>query len=156
MCKMGMRCQGGWCKMHCKGGIFRGLLRALFTLVILAAIFTAGAMVGAIKVIRYSGNFPDIMQPLGGMVRYGMINWNGDDWKAGTKIFGVITKIEGNKITVTDNGGKDAVIISTSGTVIVSGRDEIALGALKVGQTVNAAGSLNKDGQLEAKWISAK
>ena len=81
--------------------------------------------------------------------------WYGEDGANGaaTSMFGVITKIEANKITVSDNAAKSQVVLSQSDTVIQSGAGEVALGTLKVGQTVLSVGALDKDGQLLAKFM---
>ena len=57
---------------------------------------------------------------------------------AGKRVAGVITKIDGTTITVTDNGGKTAVITSGSDTVIMTSTGEVGLAALRAGRFISA------------------
>ena len=62
-----------------------------------------------------------------------------------TKLFGTITKIEGNKITILDNSAKEAVVISESTTTIINSTGEISLSKLQVGQNIAAYSKPGKD-----------
>jgi len=71
------------------------------------------------------------------------------------QLFGIITKIEGNKITISDNGAKEQVILSQSDTVIMSSSGPVSLTSLKTGSSIMSVGTINATTkQLEAKWIN--
>jgi hypothetical protein len=71
------------------------------------------------------------------------------------QLSGTITKIEGNRITITDNAGKEQVILSQSDTSIKSSTGPVSLTNLKTGANITAVGTLNATTkQLEAKWIN--
>ncbi len=68
------------------------------------------------------------------------------------EVFGSVTKVDGTKITVMDNGAKEQVVVSTSATVIYTSTGEAALSSLKAGQTVYVVAVTNNN-QMEAKTI---
>lgn len=70
-----------------------------------------------------------------------------------TRLYGTVSTIEGNKITVTNNAAGETIVISQLSTVIVSTESEMGLAALKPGINVVASGVLNKENQLEAQLI---
>jgi hypothetical protein len=147
--------ENGMC--HCGVGhhhrIWR-LLRVLIVLLLIVGAFHLGARVGS------RGNFGEGRYSPGNMMMgHGggeMMGWWGHDKEgnsSSTQIFGSITQISGPTITVVDNGGKSQTIVSQSNTVIVIGNQELPLASLKVGQTINAIGTLDKDGHLQAQAI---
>lgn len=73
-----------------------------------------------------------------------------------TRLFGVVSKIEGNKISIKDNSAAEVAVLSQATTVITSTGIEIGLSSLKAGQNIVSYGTLNKDGQLEAKSIDVQ
>ncbi len=77
-------------------------------------------------------------------------------FKGADRIFGAITKIEGNKITVMDNANQERILITQATTTIMSVSQEVGLKDLKVGQNINFTGQLNKDNQYEAVWIKVQ
>ncbi len=89
-------------------------------------------------------------------VMFGRLGLNRENGKNSSQIFGKITKIEGNKITVSDNGGKDQAIFSQSNTNIIASGTEISIQDLKPGQNINALGTLNKDNTLAAQIIQVE
>jgi hypothetical protein len=68
-------------------------------------------------------------------------------------ISGVISKIDGNNITITDNGNQEKVIVSNSDTRITLNGNQASLPSLKAGQNITAKGEM-KDNQLQAAVIS--
>jgi len=91
----------------------------------------------------------------GGCVGQGLIakSWARDENEKITVLFGEITKVEGNQITILDNGAKEQLILSLTDTHIVSGTTEVGLSYLKAGQGAIFTVVSNKDKQLEAKLI---
>jgi hypothetical protein len=81
--------------------------------------------------------------------------WGKDDQKM-TRVFGAITKIEGNQITILNNAVKNEIVLSLSSTVITSSSSEIGIGALKAGQNIAALGALNANNMLEARLIEVR
>ncbi len=159
----------------------RWWLRCVIWLIVLWLVFSAGYGLGKIKgYLRYGvfGYGTGMSAPYGMMGQNGISSWqgmrsmmfgndNGDENKGwgmmrrwfgsaqnnAVYVFGAITKTDGNKITIIDNGGKEQIVILGSDTVIYSASDEMSLSALKAGQSIRAGGMLNKDGQLNTKEI---
>lgn len=69
------------------------------------------------------------------------------------RVAGVITAISGTAITLTDNGGKQQTVYSSSDTNIYSGSSEIALSALKAKEFV-VCYVVMKNGQNTAETIT--
>ncbi|OGH65874.1 MAG: hypothetical protein A3B90_03160 [Candidatus Magasanikbacteria bacterium RIFCSPHIGHO2_02_FULL_41_13] len=78
-----------------------------------------------------------------------------DDQKL-SRVFGTITKIEGNQITVLDNAVKNQIILSLSSTIITASSTEVGVSSLKVGQNIAALGAANSDTLFEAKLIQVQ
>jgi hypothetical protein len=74
-------------------------------------------------------------------------------FKGANMMFGAITKIEGNKITVLDNSNLEQILITQATTTIMSTLKEIGIKDLKEAQNINFVGQLNKDNQYEVSWI---
>ena len=70
------------------------------------------------------------------------------------RLFGTITKIEGNKLTVLDNAANEQIIVSGASTIIMTSSTEIGLSVLEPGQNIIIAGILNKDNAIDAQLIS--
>lgn len=87
----------------------------------------------------------------GGMM--GGIFGNDENGKV-TRLFGVISKVENDQITVTNNAAKPEVVFSLPTTIIVSANAEVGLSSLKAGQNIVVMGSTNKtNNQFEALRI---
>ena len=71
-------------------------------------------------------------------------------------VFGEITQIESNKVTILNNGAAEQVVLSMPDTKITLGDKEIGISSLGKGQAGTFAGFYNKDNQLEAKEINLK
>lgn len=74
--------------------------------------------------------------------------------QAVNRLFGTITGIEGNKITILDNANQKRIVLSQADTIITASGIEMGLSTLEVEQNIIVFGSLDKDGQLLAKIIS--
>lgn len=159
----------------CDWRMWRGhkLVKLAVILLVLLFVFSAGYGIGKLKAFtKYSGFGDDgcglrgfsRMMNYGDATRYGMTNddccgkiskmmsgWS--DCGKINRIVGTITKIEGNKITVSDNSGKEQAVFSLAGTVIISSESEISLSSLGAGEDVSITGVLNKDKQFEAQMI---
>lgn len=70
-----------------------------------------------------------------------------------TNLFGVVSKVEKNLITIMDNSSNEQVVVSLSGTTIVSATGEVGLASIKEGQSLKVVGTMNADKQLEAQII---
>jgi len=87
--------------------------------------------------------------------RLGMMGrWfgNNNEKASSTEVVGSITKIDGNKITILNNGNAEQVVVSTADTQIMAKTGLAGLKDLKTGQSIDAVG-INKDNQIEAKLI---
>jgi hypothetical protein len=69
------------------------------------------------------------------------------------RLFGAVTKVEGNMITITDNSAKEQVVLSQSNTIITATGTEVGLSAVKPGVNIVSVGAMNKDNQQLAKTI---
>ncbi len=69
---------------------------------------------------------------------YGMMNYaiRGERVR---RVAGNITKVEGAKITLMDNGAQEQTIETSSNTIITTDNGEVGLSALKAGQFITAA-----------------
>lgn len=83
----------------------------------------------------------------------GMDMMMNDNASGTASIFGSISKIDGNRFTVKDNGAVDHAIVSESATTIMSSTGETSLVSLKVGQTVEVHGMTAENGSLTAKMV---
>jgi hypothetical protein len=72
------------------------------------------------------------------------------------RIFGVIIKIEANKITIKNNAAQEQIVVSQADTVIASSTTEVGLASLQAGQNIIVIGTYDKDKVLTAKMISIK
>lgn len=137
--------------------------RALFWGAILALVvgaFVTGVCIGFIKStgadkftqFRMGINKSFILGGHGGKNVMVWRDFGGTDEMGVKYVFGAITKIEGPKITVVDNGGKEQVILSESATRIISGGYEIPLGDLESGEAIGVWGTTGLTG-LDAKMI---
>jgi len=160
-CGLGMwgeGCGHGWCHA----------VKWLIWLAVLATVFVFGMSSGAMKTARYYGYNSGSGSVWG--LRSGMMNGFGygaqsvgKSWMMGgydrdaasnlQKAFGSITSIEGNKITLTDNGGGAVAVLSTANTTILAGQEEVSLNALASGQDIRVVGTMNASNELEAKYI---
>ncbi len=161
-CWWGRHCADG---SHCHGAWRVG--RFLMWGVILVVVFALGVFRGAAGTARYFSGFPGcaISGQVGMMGGYGYGGWSrGASWmmggydrdEASQKVFGAITSIDGNKITVSDNGGNQISVFSTSNTTITLQGEEVGLNSLKIGQSVGVLGVLNANNQFEARLIYAR
>lgn len=155
-------CKGGhgWHGHRHKG--FR-LVKLLALLLFIAVIFGIGFVSGSWRgAKRLNSGFYPMMGRVGGMMGVGrgdnfsyptvMKNgWNINRGNA-TEIFGAVSKIEGTKITVLDNGNQEKVINSVSDTRIISVSGQASLSALKTGQNISAIGKLDNN-QLQASLL---
>jgi hypothetical protein len=72
------------------------------------------------------------------------------------RLFGNITKIEGNKITVLDNSAKEQVVLSQPSTIIAETETEVGLSSLEPGMNIISVGAMNADNQMLAKIIQVQ
>lgn len=161
MCANDKNCGHGMCcRAHGRRGCWGWFFKFFIGLLVLAAVFSAGMLVGAVKVMRYSESGliggPAGMMGLRGVINSGWNSMMGGARQGQISAFGTITKVEGNKITFTDNGNKEGVVLSMTGTTIISDGSVATLSEIKSGQTLSAYGNLNAKSELEATWIEVK
>ncbi len=75
------------------------------------------------------------------------------EWK---RLFGSITKIEANKISILDNAATEETVQSQQDTIIIVAGNEAGLAALKPGQNVVIVYQVGQDKTLQAKTISVQ
>lgn len=128
----GYGCHGGFGRFH-RCGIFGMIFRVFFTLLILWLVFSFVFHFAGFNRSKYGmmGNGSYGSQMMGGY-------FGDDDYfdGKGSQLFGTITKVEGNQITILDNSAAEQVITSTAKTMIFSADTEIGLSALKAGQNI--------------------
>lgn len=155
--------KSGSCKsMDCSGWDWLAKITLWGTIIIFVAIL--GMACGA-RLALYGGNWN----------RSGMMNWaryntdssekNNFQYGRGkmmlnynkaddlTNLFGVVSRVEKNLITILDNSSNEQVVVSLSSTTIVSATGEVGLASIKEGQSLKVVGTLNADKQLEAQII---
>lgn len=152
-----MKCSSGCCRTSTS--LWYKVLKVFLVIAVLMFVFSAGAacVVGGFR-SRGMGRGYDrniMMMKVG---NGGMMN----GWEEGKKVssykrmFGTITKIEGNLITVTDNAAEEQMVLSKQQTIIVVASKEVGLSALKVGENVVVIYSTDDAGQMEAETISVQ
>ncbi len=138
------------------GGI---VLKVLLIVIIGGSIFGVGVSAGIRAAIWRGLDVPSPASRVAVMERAAKEDekwgWGKDDQKM-TRVFGAITKIEGNQITILNNAAKNEIVLSLSTTVITSSSTEIGIGALKAGQNIAALGSLNANNMFEARIIQVQ
>lgn len=117
--------------------------------IVLVIVFAAGVFVGLDKA-RFSSRFgQNYVRNFGGSQRF----ISDRDFMNAHGSAGQIIKIEGNIITVKNQGGAEKNIIADSQTTIEKMRQQIKLGDLKVDDFVVAIGKPDNQGQIQAKLI---
>ncbi len=138
------------------GGI---VLKVLLIVIIGGSIFGVGVSAGIRAAIWRGLDVPRPASRVAVMERAAKEDeswgWGKDDQKM-TRVFGAITKIEGNQITILNNAVKNEIVLSLSSTVITSSSSEIGIGALKAGQNIAALGALNANNMFEARIIQVQ
>jgi hypothetical protein len=66
---------------------------------------------------------------------------------------GIISKIQDNQITITDNANQQLTVISEGTTMIVGPKGSGKFSDIKVGQRISVFGSLDDSNDLEARTI---
>ncbi len=132
------------------------IVKVTLVVLVAAAVFGVGVSAGIrAAFMRQVGVFNPaaVNSPVGLSERVGgmMGNWDRDSHT--TRLFGTITKVEANQITVLDNAAKTDMIVTSATTVITSSSTEIGLSSLKAGQNIVAVGVVNANNILEAKLI---
>ncbi len=143
------------------GGI---VLKVLLIVIIGGSIFGVGVCAGIRATIWRGLAHENVagstrVSPLGMMGRVDKSDeswgWGKDEQKF-SRVFGAITKIEGNQITILDNAAKNEIVVSLSSTVITLAGKEVGIGALKAGQNIAAVGALNANNLFEARLIQVQ
>jgi hypothetical protein len=176
----GEECCGGYNKGECCGGnrigkccksrTIRVIIKVAIILIIIAVVaglirrfdrherfnrgMASGGYYGMMDVNTAPGG---ATQPGFGMMRFGRMGYSneksGEEKNGASRLFGVIKSINGNQITVTDNGAKDQTFASDADTTIVSSAGEIGLSALKAGQNVILTQTKGADGKAKLQFI---
>jgi len=138
----------------------RGIVIGIFIFIGLLLIFKAGMMIGAYKSAfsyRYNEQYPQDRR-IGnyGMMNSGMMR-GFDDRNVinASSTIGIITNIEGSKITVQDNTGVEKILVITNNTAIRRHMNSLSITDLHVSDSIIAFGQPNKDGEIEATLIRA-
>ena len=160
-------CCGGICKCcKCfKHPIVRIIFKIVFILIIVALIclaFSRGFHHGRFgNEMKFGGcgmmnsqTVPAVTCAGAGMMGFEKGVWGEEkEGKDMAKLFGVITKVEGNKITVLDNGAKEQTFLSQPETTIMTSAGEVGLSALKAGQNVILMQGKGEDKQLKLELV---
>ena len=108
------------------------------------------AVPGGPSMMYFNSGTPPPTVNIGGMMQ------NKIPVPAGTRIAGLITKIEDSKITLTDNGGGTQVVFADAQTVITtSSNTEISVSSLKAKEFVVCYTSM-KNGKVTASTIKVQ
>ncbi|MCX6788913.1 MAG: DUF5666 domain-containing protein [Candidatus Jorgensenbacteria bacterium] len=156
----------GTCGMAC-GSVWCTAVKWLILVVAFAIVFVLGMINGAVRTANYYEL--DTLTNAGTGLRYGMMNGYGaerggfgmmrgykDDTRSLEKVFGSITNITGNTISILDNGGNTVSIFSSANTAIFSGQSETSINSLVVGQDASVFGTRDLDGRMRAQYIYTK
>jgi len=105
-----------------------------------------------------SGGFPGAGggQPPGSGTSTTSGSSNGSASSAGTPVvIGTVARVDGTTVIVTDLGGKEHEVATTSGTTITESTS-VPVGQLKTGQSVRVDGSKKPDGTVVATAVIAR
>ena len=163
-------CAGGCCS---RPSASRYVLRGLLAVVVLFTVFSIGLSIGAKMALHRMGmgGRSSMMRmeerrivPGGRMEMKGdVLLMRGDHEMPGmmrdpqsdagmASIFGSIVAVDGNRITLKDNGNDNQVVLSQADTMITSGGALVTLGGLRVGQNVLVMG-MKEGEQVKARTI---
>jgi hypothetical protein len=155
-------CCGGMAGKCCKSRIAHLICKIVFVLVIVGLIclafrchhnrFDRDMKFGGFGMMTTQAIPADVTVPAFGMMGFEKGRW-GEEGKDMVKLFGVITKIEGNKITVLDNGAKEQAFLSQPETTIMTATGEVGLSTLKAGQNVILLQKKCEDKQLKLELV---
>jgi len=155
-------CCGGGAGKCCKGRVAHLIFKIVFILVIVGLIcmafrchhnrFDRDMKFGGFGMMTTQAIPADVTVPAFGMMGFEKGKW-GEEGKDMVKLFGVITKIEGNKITVLDNGAQEQTLLSQPETTIMTATGEVGLSALKAGQNVILLQKKCEDKQLKLELV---
>lgn len=130
------------------------LAKVFLTVVVTFFVFTVGMGYGfKIGYVVARGGYAKNSANIPMMKRFDNESFFRKNVSETTRLFGTITKVDGNKITVTNNAAQESIVVSQTSTVILSATSEIGLSSLKTGLSIVSSGLLNKDNQLEAQII---
>lgn len=140
----------------------RRLLKVFVGVLVILLILLVGINVG--RRVGYNGygmmggfnddNGRTFMFKTGGMMGGAGNVWYNNNF--GQRVSGTIVSVDGTKITLTDNGGKEQVVYSNSNTVISTTTGEIPLTALKAKEYVVVWAVADQSGKLQAQKIAVQ
>lgn len=127
-------CGSGHCGHHHHGGM-GGFFKFIVFLIVV------GLFIGAFSHMQRWSKFNYMRGFVGNGTEVGMMTyWDNDD-----QVFGTITVIAGNVITIRDNAGELQTFESQAETMIMNSTMPIGLSALKVGDNVLIKSKGNRD-----------
>jgi hypothetical protein len=139
--------------------ILKWIIVGLLSIIVLVLVFGLGVFVGE-KKAKFSYHWAENYHRMFAGPKAGFLGNLKmppfppfDEFIEGHGTFGEIIKIEGNNLVVKGRGNVEKVIVVTEKTVIKSGRKDIKLSDLKIGDVIVIIGSPNDKGQIEAKLI---
>jgi hypothetical protein len=142
-----------------KHDILKWIIVGLLAIVVIVLVFGLGVFVGE-KKAKFSYHWAENYHKMFAGPKTGFLGNLRmppfppfDEFIEGHGTFGEIIKIEGNNLIVKGRGNVEKVIIVTEKTVIKSGREDIKVSDLKIGDIIVIIGSPNEKGQIEAKLI---
>jgi hypothetical protein len=145
--------------MEEKHDILKWIIVGLLSIVIIVLVFGLGVLVGE-KKAKFSYHWAENYHRMFAGPKAGFLGNLRippfppfDEFIEGHGTFGEIIKIEGNNLVVKGRGNVEKVIIVTEKTVIKSGREDIKVSDLKIGDIIVIIGTPNDKGQIEAKLI---
>jgi hypothetical protein len=137
---------------------FRVVLYSLLALVLLAGVFNIGVAVGYRKA-NFSYSWGENYHTNFGGPRSGFMEklppplQMKDDFINANGTTGPIIKIDGNSLIIKGKDSVEKTIVATEKTTIVSGRQNLKVSDLKVGDLTVTIGQPNSNGQIEATLI---
>lgn len=137
---------------------FKKIIIVVSIIIILTVVFGAGLGIGYRKA-RFSYQWGDNYHKMFGGPRQGFMRQMPppfrmtDDFINSHGTTGSIIKIDGGSLIIKGNDNVEKTIVVTDKTAIVSGRQNIKVSDLRVGDLTVTIGSPNNSGQIEAKLI---
>lgn len=137
--------------------IFKAVILALVTILIIVFIFALGVIVG-LKRANFSFRWAESYHknfggPEEGFFGPMMNEMMGREFISANGVFGKIIKVDGQNITVQGRDGVERIVLVTEDTTIRCQLDDEDISDLLVGDDIVVVGEPNTNGQIEAQLI---
>ena len=150
-------CQCPSCRKR-SWGFFRAVFRFFGLLILVVVVFVVGLLIGGFGPAGVAPFGQNVFWEAGDDVRPGMMMLRDGETTfrfnsgAGESVFGVVTAVKDQTITIADNGGGTQSVLVSSDTHVLDGEREIPVWSLRVGNSLRVHGP-SDDAVIRARLI---